>query len=67
MLNPASIESIMKIYRFYKKAQDKDDSGNDGALLERIFKEFKGEKISSLTEADIEVLKQDIPMEILIK
>jgi hypothetical protein len=67
VLNPSSIESIMRIYRFYKKAQDKDDSSNEGALLEKIFKEFRGDRISTLTDADIEVMKQDVPIEILIK
>lgn len=57
----------MKIFRFYKKVQGKDDNGNEAILLEKVFKEYRGEKISILTEADIEIMKQDVPMEILIK
>lgn len=57
----------MKIYRFYKKVQSKDDSGNESSLLEKAFKEYKGDRISILTEADLEVMKQEVPMEILIK
>ena len=57
----------MKIYRFYKKAQAKDESGNESSLLERVFKEYRGDRISILTDADLEVMKQEVPMEILIK
>ena len=68
-MNPASLESIMKIFRFYKKAQDKEEPGNEGLLLAKIFKEYRGERISMLTEADLNLMKQehDVPMEIQIK
>lgn len=56
----------MKIHKFYKKAHDKDDT-NEIGLLKKTFAEFKGDKVTTLPEDDIEMMKQELPVEILIK
>lgn len=62
-----ALDSLMKIYQFYQKSIAKSEQGTESAALDAIFKEFRDGNSQKLTEDDLEIMKQEVPMEILIK
>lgn len=66
-LNPAKIESLVKICKFYQKGIGKNEQSNEGNILDAIFIEFQGISSMKLSETDMETLRQEVPVEILIK
>jgi hypothetical protein len=66
-LNVNALDSLMKIYRFYQRSIAKAEQANEGTMLSDIFKEFRDGTNHKLTSEDLEIMKQEVPMEILIK
>lgn len=66
-LNPSRLDSLVKIYRFYQKGIGKVETSNEGSILEAVFKEYRENSAVILSEADLDTMQQEVPVEILIK
>lgn len=66
-LNPAGVDTLMNIYHFYKQTHQGDEQANEAAILDGIFKEYQSTSPGNLSSEELDILKEHLPIEMLIK
>lgn len=66
-LDCKGLESLMNEFKFFKNLQGPEEGMSDEGILDSIFASYRSKNQGKITPVDVQIIKEEIPVEMLIK